>query len=262
MSDKIWQAEQLPYPRDGDYYGAKMGLFDLSEDTEKIVGKLNAGNTFMYLFRRFGYPFFGWDGYKKLVQYAITTPMPGVILTVEPNVTGGGTFGYMLREGIDKACEAEERKPWQDQYKRFEAWAIETKGIETIHQFYEPDKDKLNRVWRTWAAANKANDFKSHKEAEKVFYDQQAKITQDLLDEYLKIEPHPTIAPLEDRADNSIMKQCHVALCAAIRDLLRPVYVRDVMINICGEVRDAENDDNAVDCAAGSICGVGDKLDE
>ncbi len=98
-----------------------------------------------------------------------------------------------------------------------------------------------------------------------MFYDQQAKITQDLLDEYLKIEPHPTIAPLEDRADNSIMKQCHVALCAAIKDLLRPVYVRDVLINVTGDVSWEEPDEHvirAVDCAVGTGCGVGDKLDK
>jgi len=86
-----WQSEQLPYPRDADYYGAKAGIFALDADIQgNFGGDPPAGIVFMYLFRRFGYPRFGWDGLKKLTQYHITTPMAGVVLTVEPNVTGCG----------------------------------------------------------------------------------------------------------------------------------------------------------------------------
>jgi len=260
-----WQAEQMPYPLDADYIGAKGGFFDPSEDAENLIGTPNAGDTFIYLFRRFGYPKFGWDDYKQLTQYLITTPMPGVSLIVEPDVTGGGTFGYMLREDIDQACEAEDHKPWKDRYERFEAWAIKEHGIETMHIYLEPDQDKLKRVFETWAADKDDADFKDDEEIRKAFYEDQAKITNDLLELYMEIEPHPEIIPLEDRPDDSIMKQAHTALCAAITDLLRPVHVRDVMINIMGRVVWDEvlnQDKDSVKCAHGSGCGVGDKLED
>lgn len=255
-----YKAEQLPYPLDADYRGESQHIFELEAAAKKIVGDLDAGNSFMYLFRRFGYPRFGWDGMKQLVVYRITTPMPGLVLLVEPNLTGAFTFEYGLRDDLAQQYEDEDSKPWQDRYKRFEAWALETRGIETIHTCHEPDQDKLNRVWRKWTAANVANEFKSRNEAEQTFYREQAKITQDLLDEYdrLNIDAYQKRIPLEDRPDDSITKRVHVALCAAITDLLRPVYVRDVLINICGRVPDVENDDNAVKYAEGSGCGVGE----
>jgi hypothetical protein len=258
-----WQAEQAPYPLDVDYCGESSYIFDLEAATEQIVGKLNGGDTFIYLFRRFGYPRFGWDDQKQLVLYRITTPMPGVILLIEPDVTGAFTFAYILRKDIAEAYAEEDRKPFTERYKRFEAWAI-AKGIETIHTYYEPDNDKLQRVWRTWTAANEDNDFETQNEAEQTFYNEQAEITATLLKEYAKIEPYAKPIPLMDQPDNSIMKQCHMALCKTIKDLLRPVHVRDVMINIKGKVvwdESLNQDQDAVKCAAGSGCGVGDKLE-
>ena len=260
-----WKAAQMPYPRDADYEGAKSGLFDPSTDAEKLIGTPNAGSAFIYLFRRFGYPKFGWDRYKQLVKYLITTPMEGVLLIVEPDVTGGGTFGYVLQEDISEACVEEDNKPWKDRYERFEAWAIKEHGIETMHIYLEPDQDKLKRVWQTWAADKDDGDFDDEKAIRKAFYDDQAKITEDLLAVYYhEIDPRPTIIPLEDRPDGSIMKQCHTALCAAIMDLQRPVYVRDVMLNISGFVgwNATTNDDDAVKYAPGSGSGVGDRLEE
>jgi len=263
IKQEEWQAEQLPYPRDADYHGAKGGIFDPDEDAEKIIGKLNAGDTFIYLFRRFGYPRFGWDGLKHLTVYHITTPMPGVLLTVEPDVTGDGTFGYMLREDIDQACMEEEQKPYRDWYRQCEAWVLEKKGIEII-QTFEQDNNKLQRVWKAWAAAHAANDFKDQKEAETAFYEEQATLQIEYTDRYASIHPRPRMPSIENRPDDSIIKQCHTALCDTIRDLLRPVHVRDVMISIKGKVVWDEvlnQDRDAVKCATGSGCGVGDKME-
>jgi hypothetical protein len=257
-----WQSEQLPHPRDADYYGAKAGLFDLNEYIQgDFGGDPPAGIAFMYLFRRFGYPRFGWDGHKKLTQYHITTPMAGVVLTVEPNVTGGGTFGYMLREDINQKCEAEERKPYENWTEQFEAWVLEVHGIEIIRMF-EQNNDKLNRMWNVWGADKEDRDFTSERDAHNAFFIDQEAIRVKYVEMYKEITPFPKQISLEDRPDESIMKQCNVALCAAIQDLLRPVYVRDVMLNIRGFIgwNELTNDDDAVKYAAGSGCGVGDKF--
>ena len=234
--DERWQAEQPPYPLDADYCGESSHIFELESAAEMITGKLDAGDVFMYLFRRFGYPKFGWDDQKQLVVYRLTTPMPGVILIVEPNVTGAFLFGYIMRKDIAEAYAEEDRKPFTERYERFEAWAMKEKGIETIHLFYEPDREKLNRVWRAWAIVNEIRDFKSRVDVEQTFYNEQAGITETLLKEYLKIEPYAKQTALKDLSEGSIRKQVHIALCNTITDLLRPVYVRDVMINIVGAV--------------------------
>ena len=139
---------------------------------------------------------------------------------------------------------------------------LEKKGIEII-QTFEQDNDKLQRVWKVWAVAHEANDFKDQKEAETAFYEDQANLQIEYTDRYASIHPRPRLPSIENRPDDSIMKQCHTALCDAIKDLLRPVHVRDVMINIKGKVVWDEvlnQDRNAVNYAAKSGCGVGDKL--
>lgn len=258
--------EQIPYPLDADYYGESTHISELEAAAKKIVGEINAGEVLIYLFRRFGYPRFGWDGLKQLVMYRLTTPIPGVILLVEPAVTGAFTFGYLLRKDISESYSEEETKPHRNQYTRFETWTKETKGIETIHMYYEPDNEKLQRVWRKWVTSNKNTDFEDRTIAEKTFIDEQHKITETLLNEYTsEIEPFPNRTRLEDLPDDSIRKQCHIALCNAIKDLLSPVCVRDVMINIRGEVRRDEMEcrkDGIVMYAAESGCGVGDRLAE
>lgn len=76
---------------------------------EQIFGeKMDGPHLFAYLFRRFGYPNIGWDDYKNLVCYALTTPMPGLYLTVTPylgNTTSihfGCLMNYPTRRRMEK----------------------------------------------------------------------------------------------------------------------------------------------------------------
>ena len=218
---------------DGEYSGAMLGIFDPYELSPNK--DLDAGSVFIYMFRRFGYPRYGWDDQKTLVKWICTTGMDGVLLEVQPNVTGAGTFGYLLRRNIDKACIEEELKPSQEWNERFETWTIETKDIEIMHLYYEPDQDKLNRVWQAWVKTHEPNNFKSQEDAESVFFDDQAKITQELGDEYEKIEPYPKRVKIDALPNDSILKQCHDALKDAIADLWVPVMLRDVVICIDGK---------------------------
>ena len=244
---------------DGEYSGAMLGIFDpdeLSPDQN-----LDAGSVFIYMFRRFGYPRYGWDGQKTLVKWICTTNMDGVLLEVQPNVTGAGTFGYMLRRDIDKACSDEEDKPHQERYHRFETWAIKTKGIETIHRCFEPDQVKLNRVWQAWQEDHKINDFKSQEDAESIFFNNQDTITKELMDEYEKIEPYAKRVRVNDLPNDSILKQCQNAIRGAIADLWTPVMLRDVVICIDGKPIQQTDDMELIKPAELVRVGVGDLLD-
>lgn len=62
------------------------------------------GDQFLYLFRRFGYPIYGWDDYKSLVSYFLTTPDDQVVLWCNPCSSPWLSFGYgihpdLAREG-------------------------------------------------------------------------------------------------------------------------------------------------------------------
>ena len=57
------------------------------------------------------------------------------------------------------------------------------------------------------------------------------------------------------------MKQCYTALCDTIEDLKRPVYVRDVPINILGELKDISEYGDTIQYSDMAGIGVGDKLD-
>lgn len=259
MSENTWTSKQVT-EFDGNYSGAMAGIFDLTEPAEQILGKPEAGAVFIYLFRRYGYPRFGWDDQKTLVKYYLTTPKDGVFLEVQLDVTGGGTFGYMLREDLDRLCEDEQTNPFKKWHARCEVWALRDHGIEII-KIFEQDAAKIQRVWDKWAADKEDSDFENQAAVNKAFLKDQEAIRNKCTDQYEEIEPFPKTVPLQDRDDSSIMKQCHTALCGAIEDLKRPVYVRDVLINITGRVGD-ELDDCAVQYSNMGGIGVGDKLDE
>lgn len=136
--------------------------------------------------------------------------------------------------------------------------------IEIIRMF-EQDNDKLNRVWQKWGADKEDRDFTSERDAHNAFFTDQNMIRATYAERYKKITTFPELLPLEDRPADSIMKQVHTALCAAIRDMLRPVDVRDVLIDICGELDWDEPDEHimgTVTYADCSGCGVGNKLDK
>lgn len=156
---------QFATPYDWDVCGSDM-VFRPQMAAEQAFGvdtgftlPLSSQNTtgaqFAYLFRRFGYPISGWDDYKELVSYFLTTPEPDVILWCKPSSHLRYSFGY------GKSLEL------SDKTMRLE---MEFRGVE-------------------WKA-------------------------------------HP------------IRKRIESAITAAMTELLRPVFVRDVPYNIVGRVPD------------------------
>ena len=260
MSNNTWISKQVTV-LDGNYTGAMAGIFDLEEPVEQILGTLDPGKVFLYLFRRFGYPQFGWDGKKTLVKYYLSTPMDGVILEVRPDVTGAGTFGYMLRENLDQLCVDEEASPFREWQARREAWVLQEHGIEIINIF-EQDTVKIKRVWDKWAADKEDSDFENQAAVDEAFLYDQETIRVKCENLYEEIDPFPKQILIQDRDDSSIIKQCHTALCDAIRDLERPVYVRDVLFNITGELPKLnEEPDNIIQYSHMAGVGVGDRLE-
>lgn len=91
------------------FFRAMADHLDPFDIAAQILGYPHSNNAFIYLFRRFGYPRFGWASEVDIVQYHITTPNPEVHLSV--GLRGEGVyFGYCLSEKGQIACSDEQGK--------------------------------------------------------------------------------------------------------------------------------------------------------
>lgn len=91
-----------------------------------------AATSFLYLFRRFGYPVQNWDGEKGLVDYFLSTPDPDIILWCKPASQPQRSFGIGYRKDIDY------RLHWMWlQAPENEAEAAEERRHHPIHQRIE-----------------------------------------------------------------------------------------------------------------------------
>lgn len=254
-TNHIQQVKKL----DGEYSGAMDGLF--SPDKYSKIKNFDAGSVFLYMFRRFGYPRFGWDGQKTLVKWILTTDMDGVLLEVQPNVTGAGTFGYLLRDDIDRACMEEENKPWDEWHSECRAWIKAEHGIEIIHMFYEPDTELLKRVFAVWSKDKQDSEFGGADDMSKQFYVDQDDIRSEYVKMYKENHPMPKTVEVMGRSKESIMRRCQIALHGAIEDLSIPVMIRDVTITIEGERVALEDNMEVIECSKMAGVGVGNLLD-
>lgn len=109
------------------------------------------GDQFAYLFRRFGYPAWGWDNCKSLVNYILTTPDADVILWCKPSHYLRHSFGFGLspsleRESMERVMAyrthdpREERTEWEttDCYKRIDC-AISAAMAELLRPVFVRD---------------------------------------------------------------------------------------------------------------------------
>ena len=178
--------------KDGRYLGGSMGLFDPSQEAVKIFGPyLNYGEIFAYLFRRFGYPLRGWDDYKELTVYYLTTRMDGVVLWVKPNTHTILCFGYMLRSDINAKCRFERLRPLIYRTKKFKRWAAQRYRVIPIDPMYCPGRRKdLNHAFLAWRAKNPDTDAKQ-------FWDYKSEQCDRLRKEYRRHRaPIPKIGSL------------------------------------------------------------------
>ena len=84
------------------YYSKKKdnGYSEYVDYVDEFLGlsEMPYGPLHAYLFRRFGYPNTGWDDYKQLAKYILSTPMPDMIMSVIPCLSGspGRQVSFMV----------------------------------------------------------------------------------------------------------------------------------------------------------------------
>lgn len=99
---------------------------------ETVFKSWDYGHAFAYLWRRFGPPHDGWDGYKELAGYWLTTGTKGVLLYVSPKTSASVSFGY----AVTKQLSFKLRLEWM--YTTWQRW--KGKDCKT------PRADKIERA--------------------------------------------------------------------------------------------------------------------
>jgi len=91
---------------------------------DAVGDHIEYGSLFAYLFRRFGYPNSGWDDYKDLTQYHLSTPCKDMILQVVPFAgnTSIITFTFLVPMEALQKIDAYSQKKHTAWKERFFCW--------------------------------------------------------------------------------------------------------------------------------------------
>lgn len=210
--------------------------------------QMDYGKLFAYLFRRFGYPNVGWDDYKELAKYYLSTPHPDLILGIVP-YTGGSTnisFTFFAPLEVSRAADAYGCRFMEARRARFAAYVRQQPEPEWSTEWLAFCNDELPHYWGEQpASASFVETFKWMNVLRTSTCEQHTSITaraeafrKQLEADYAAVEP---IAAWEERSPNwrewhadDPLKPFAEAAFLALQDLRRPVGIRDIAINAYG----------------------------
>ena len=218
------------------------------ERVEQILPGATGLTLFPYLFRRFGPSPYGHDDHKKLAgPYFLTTPMEGVVLYLNLGADEGYlNFGYGLSPAIGKQlhdAQYQHAIRWMRALRRsFHGTDSEDdiRVVEFIHNALHP---RILSYSGEKDSDHPQPDYNLNERSLEWFLGLRP-VTQvmarRIVAEHKLREgerPYPEFRNAQWRA---IIGGIKWALHIAMADLLRPVYVRDVPINACGRLTDAQ----------------------
>lgn len=242
----------------GVSYGAVSFAVDLGNGSfvdpivREVCGEsMDYGKLFAYLFRRFGYPNRGWDDYKQLTKYILTTPQKDMLLEVVPYV-GNSTrlhFMFLVPAKVNAAVENYDQRyrvAWQE---RALAWRDALGLPNWMNEWIDFINNTLGPLYGTTPAAV-TNWRESLRWATTLgepgtpYYPmtkQASDFKKDLYAQYETIESNPGYCERssnwrEWEAEDPIKPYAEAAF-AALKDLRRPVRVRDQAIDAWGAAK-------------------------
>ncbi|MGP0171293.1 hypothetical protein ACSVIJ_05345 [Pseudomonas sp. NCHU5208] len=212
------------------------------------------GPLFAYLFRRFGYPNAGWDDYKEMAKYILTTPHPGMMLQIVPHAGDWSSmvFTFLVQDEVADAILEHDKRDQEAWKSRAYDWA-ESQGIpDWMDDWIKIYSQELRQVFGThadeadWREAIKfclpmgSEGDPSYSISRKAW-----SFKEGMFKGYGKIETRPedvkrSVQP-QEWADDDPLKPLADAAMIALKDLLRPVRVRDAAINLAGPVEHPRN---------------------
>lgn len=239
------------------YIDTGKSVFTLSDPIIASVcgDEIDYGKLFAYCFRRFGYPEQGWDDYKQLVSYYLTTPHPDMVMCITPYVGNSSviTLGFYVEQESSRAIEAYAQRERQSWEQRLFDWA-EKQGLpdwmpEWMDIYNTEYREAFPEVpvaenWRQVINFPYPLGEKGSRPYE--LTSRVAEFRNKLHEDYRTIEAWPDFykrpANLQDWNDDDPLKPFALAAIEAMKDLSTPVGVRDQSINAFGEVESGRAD--------------------
>jgi len=243
---KTFRAELGALPHGSDYVALPHHYLMEPLFTETIGEMVDYGALFAYLFRRFGYPNDGWDNYKNLARYILTTPEPDLFLQVVPYVGNRSAlhFTFLIPYEAYDEIHRIEQAPLDAWVERATTW------YEAAHSVPDWMPDWMEEA--SAFVARPLDDWKDAFSLLSLFADghttEQPRKTygaffEEVMNAYRAIEPEPARATYPDNwhewPDDDREKAYFRAAAISMGDLQRPVRVRGARINARGRVLDS-----------------------
>jgi hypothetical protein len=213
------QVTRIKFKVEGCASGEYVDCHALAKEAWGEQAKEENISAMAYLWRRFGPPWWGTDSHKRIASWVLATADPCVFLDVSPSASSMAfNVSYLMKRGtLDSLCGSPIRhRQWE---RKFERWFLK-QNSSMPHK--TPDELKaLRELYGKWRF-----DGTRIAQAKKV------------------IGPFPHRRYDVDlngwRKGPEIVRRVNQALFDAMKELLRPVYVRDSSINIFGRPDDVE----------------------
>ncbi len=147
-------------------------LLEPGKLAEKIYGdKFSSAAIFAYLFRRFGYPLGGWDDYKELCGYTLSTPMEGIYLYISIKGDGEPSYSFGIRFSDEmykkyRKTDCRRRMAFVNLAKRH----AQQNGYPFVINFANLKKRKNLRIVLRWCRFNGIEIMKASKEDAERFW--------------------------------------------------------------------------------------------
>lgn len=275
-----WAAELIDLDTIGATHAGQLEL-DIQVD-ENIYGGVDLlkevlgdgitqGSLFAYLYRRFGFPNTGSDPERELARYVLSTPHPHMAMVVSPHVSKSLSlsFRFLVDLKVISACrdwpwrhvmaQRERAKEWvADEVRRPEwadAWV--RKCQESGYIIVGHIDPEVGVTFRQTIDALRMDAY-MRRNAES--QDERHIWIRSMMAEYEKIEPEPKpeyrTADWRSWPDEDPLKAYVVAAEQTLRDLQRPVGIRDTEITIYGPAKTVASK-NAADEAESAGVGAG-----
>ena len=221
--------------------------FDIAET---VLGKeVQQGSLFAYLFRRFGNPNKGSDPDKELAAYLLTTTRKDMLLKIVPYAGGDVSisFTFLVPHDVRHLCDdwmsrdrdahQEAFVDWIEAEGRVPEWAEDLAEKTAQGSWPVPEGATGWRRMMTGVAMIAHFGVREGDEPDKV---EAIRWYQSVREDYEALHPVPPVQwrtrDVATWEDDDPKKPYAEAMMATLRDLLRPVWIRDVAIGIHGQI--------------------------
>ena len=208
--------------------------------------KMDCGALFAYLFRRFGNPNGGWDDYKELARYYLSTTLKDMLLSVVPYAGNSASihFRFMVTHEVSAMLDGYDGREFHDYFDRLLSW-IESNNLlpDWMDEFLKVCSEEVCPVsnWRQafkYLPMFKFDDDPANFKRFSSWHD-------EIVAKYNEIETRPPSCKVrsldwEEWSDDDPLKKYYRAAFQTLEDLKRPTYVRDIYINAYGRVADKD----------------------